>query len=227
MKSTEVLGNNGDFTLINNYDGNGNFQSMKRYDSQGNPADNFRYVYNWGTNKLNNVSGAADEYTYDNNGNVTNDGPNHNFEIKYDYRNLMTESKNNLSLQTFWIKYFYDEAGNRIRKMVYLYDNSGIGGTDAGGTWNLTKDEFYVRDVSDKEVAVYVGSNLQQWNVFGLDNAGNLDASNHKYFYLKDHLGSVHAVIDSTNAVTSAQDYDAWGYIMDGRSYTPENSMFE
>ena len=25
----------------------------------------------------------------------------------------------------------------------------------------------------------------------------------------------------------SSQDYDAWGYLMDGRSYTPENSMYK
>ncbi len=37
----------------------------------------------------------------------------------------------------------------------------------------------------------------------------------------------MHVVIDSTNTVISAQDYDAWGYIMDGRSYTPENTMYK
>jgi len=31
--------------------------------------------------------------------------------------------------------------------------------------------------------------------------------------YLKDHLGSIRAVLDTTNTVVSAQDYDCWGYL--------------
>ena len=56
---------------------------------------------------------------------------NHNFEMKYDYRNLLIESKNNLSQFIYWTKYKYDEAGNRIRKTQYMWQiEGGIGGTD-------------------------------------------------------------------------------------------------
>ncbi len=40
-----------------------------------------------------------------------------------------------------------------------------------------------------------------------------------KYYYLKDHLGSVRVVINSTNTVVSAQDYDCWGYLLENRTY--------
>ena len=55
------------------------------------------------------------------------------------------------------------------------------------------KDEFYVWDVSGKEIAIYDGNSLEQWNVYGLDNVGKIDASNHRFMYLKDHLGSISA----------------------------------
>jgi len=35
----------------------------------------------------------------------------------------------------------------------------------------------------------------------------------------KDHLGSLRAVLDTTNSVISAQDYDAWGYILENRHW--------
>jgi len=35
----------------------------------------------------------------------------------------------------------------------------------------------------------------------------------------KDHLGSIRAVLDTTNSVISAQDYDAWGYILENRQW--------
>jgi hypothetical protein len=37
---------------------------------------------------------------------------------------------------------------------------------------NIPKNEFYVRDVSGKEIAIYQDTTLYQWNVWGLDNAG-------------------------------------------------------
>lgn len=35
----------------------------------------------------------------------------------------------------------------------------------------------------------------------------------------KDHLGSIRVVLNSTNQVISAQDYDAWGYPLENRTY--------
>jgi RHS repeat-associated protein len=45
-----------------------------------------------------------------------------------------------------------------------------------------------------------------------------------KYYYLKDHLGSTRCIINSTNTVISAQDYDVWGYTVQDRTY---NSTFK
>lgn len=56
-------------------------------------------------------------------------------------------------------------------------------------------------------MAIYYGSTLQQWNLYGLDQIGHMKADAGKFFYLKDHLGSTRAVIDTLNQVVSAQDY--------------------
>lgn len=117
----------------------------------------------------------------------------------------------------------YDEAGNRNRKITYKYNGSEPDPVfDDNGdnpSWDLVTNEFYVRDVSGKEIAIYNGSSLTQWNVWGLDNIGKINADTTKNYYIKDHLGSIRVVLNSTNTVISAQDYDAWGYVLENRSY--------
>jgi RHS repeat-associated protein len=39
-----------------------------------------------------------------------------------------------------------------------------------------------------------------------------------RYYYLKDHLGSVRVTVDQTGEVVSFDDYDAWGMQLSGRS---------
>ena len=61
---------------------------------------------------------------------------------------------------------------------------------------HLFSDEFYIRDVSGKELAIYSNghNSVEQWNMYGSDNVGKIDANNHSFFYLKDQLGTVRAV---------------------------------
>ncbi len=39
-----------------------------------------------------------------------------------------------------------------------------------------------------------------------------------KYYYLKDHLGSIRVVVDTVGEIVSYSDYDPWGIILNGRS---------
>jgi len=165
--------------------------------------------------------------------------------MKYDNRNLLIEmnlikASNDPNAATgdlYKLIFDYDEAGNRVRKREYYYqgqqqinpgtgDNNGgttgTNGDNLGGDWNLVGDEYYSRDISGKEIAVYHSSNLDHWNVWGTDNAGKIDANDHKFFYLKDHLGSIRVVLDEENKITSAQDFDPWGYPLEGRSYVQD-----
>jgi len=229
------------FKLENAYDKDGNILELKRYDGAGSVMDNFDYTYYSNTNKLQRVTGSGTQYTYDANGNMLTDELNQNRDIKYDHRNLITQIRNKKIIiedsLVYVTYYFYDEAGNRIRKNVYQYigiqpsdsvETPDLGDiTDMTGYWDLIKDEVYSRDLSGKEVALYVNGNIMQNNIWGLDNEGYITSAGALNFYLKDHLGSIRAVTDENNSVISSQDYDAWGYLMQGREYHSEGSVYK
>lgn len=232
-KSNRLLtmeGNNKGYDIENTYDKDGNLLTLKRYNSSGGLNDNFSYTYYSGTNKLNRVTGSTAQYTYDANGNMTRDDVNRNADIKYDYRNLITQLKHTEyeledSIITV-IYYQYDESGNRIRKTIYNYVGAGsnpdtppIGDIGGNDDWEQIMDEIYSRGVDGKELAIYQSGNLVQWNVWGSDNIGKINSDGSKHYYLKDHLGSVRAVIDENTDVVSAQDYDAWGFLLEDRTY--------
>jgi len=61
------------------------------------------------------------------------------------------------------------------------------------------------------------------WNVWGTDNVGKINANGDKFFYIKDHLGSVRVVLNSDNQIVSAIDYDCWGYPLENRSYQSDD----
>lgn len=59
-----------------------------------------------------------------------------------------------------------------------------------------------------------------------MDNVGKINADTTRNYYLKDHLGSIRVVLNSTNGVISAQDYDAWGYPLENRTYQFDNIKY-
>ena len=233
------------FEIINGYDKDGNFVGMKRYGSSNNLADDFGYSYFSGTNKLQTIGEGLTSYgyTYDKNGNMTSDQLNRTGSIKYDHRNLMTEIRvikteanpdpfGTPTIDVLYLtNYRYDEAGIRVRKVRYKYTGSDpdpVFVTEGSNpSWSLQSDEFYVRDVSGKEIALYSGSSLTQWNIWGLDNVGKINADTTRNYYLKDHLGSIRVVLNSTNTVISAQDYDAWGYPLENRTYNSSAMRYD
>jgi len=74
---------------------------------------------------------------------------------------------------------------------------------------------------------VYHSSNLDHWNVWGTDNVGKINANGDKFFYIKDHLGSVRVVLNSDNQIVSAIDYDCWGYPLENRSYQSDGINYK
>ncbi|MEO6696244.1 MAG: RHS repeat-associated core domain-containing protein, partial [Ignavibacteria bacterium] len=217
------------------YDKDGNILTLDRYGSNENLLDDFNYVYYSGTNKLQRVIGAGNQFGYDYNGNMIQDYLNNNSEMLYDNRNLLTELKHRSQIlgdTLFLTKYFYDEAGNRIRKMTYKYlgsiqDEPPVE-SDVSNTnlWILKNDEVYSRGVDGKEFAIYKNGTFDEWIVWGNDMVGKMDEE-HLYFYQKDHLGSIRAILNENQEVVSSQDYDPWGYILEGRTYQSDESKFK
>ena len=207
------------FTGNNTYDYDGNLLTLSRSSN----GDNFVYTYYTGTNRLRSINTNPNLYQYDYNGNMISDGTRTIFDVVYDYRNLIIEFKRKLTKQeetiVYRYQYRYDEQGNRIEKITDFQKEE---------TWVNIDKEYYIRDVSGKEIAVHTKLENADWllsfyNVWGLSNEGQILLDGNKYFYLKDHLGSVRAIYDQKLNLISAVDLDAWGYELTNRTYNDTN----
>jgi RHS repeat-associated protein len=103
-----------------------------------------------------------------------------------------------MNMNAYNFTYVYDEMGNRVTK-----SGNGI-------------NEYYLRDQNGKELAVYIaGTNtIKMINLYGNGLIGKVDAGGNNYYYIKDHLGSIRSTIGATGAPLSAQDYYAYGGLL-------------
>jgi RHS repeat-associated protein len=140
--------------------------------------------------------------------------------IKYDYRSLPLEIKK-AGTSTY---YRYNAEGQRVFKQT----GTGI-------------STYYIADAGGRMLAV-VKSNTGYpvFNLWGNDHIGQLQVgygasgsivvqgletplvvqprSDTRYYFLKDHLGSVRVTVDVSGNVTSYDDFYPFGMTMDGRS---------
>ena len=234
LSATNTAGSSNEYKIENTYDKDGNILTMKRYVDAGVIQDDFTYQYYSGTNKLSRVSGNVDQFRYDLNGNVTTDSVYNNFSISYDHRNLITElyhidTLTSTRQYSYATRYWYDEAGNRVRKLTYR--NAQIppplitDWSNPGNGWTFLNNEHYIRGVDGKELATYSGNTLTEWYIWGNDIVGKIKGST-KYYFFKDHLGSVRAVVNNNFNLVSAVDYDMWGDKMQGRIYNGDSTKF-
>ncbi|MEW6196679.1 MAG: RHS repeat-associated core domain-containing protein [Bacteroidota bacterium] len=119
----------------------------------------------------------------------------------------------NLPLTTNNMRYVYNDYGERIKK-----EN-----TDSLST------EYYLRDYLGRELAIYdyETNKPKEVNIFGNGLIGKIeltDSTDNRYYYLKDHLGSVRSVLDNNGSVVSAQDYYPYGELL--RSYNASRYLF-
>ncbi|MBZ0201412.1 MAG: hypothetical protein K8I03_00185, partial [Ignavibacteria bacterium] len=124
-------------------------------------------------------------------GNLKVDSLSHNYNMLYDWsttrlveRNLLThmwhwnfkaeDMSDNPKVHVFMSQYWYDEAGNRIRKEKYqwvltsgspdLEDPSQAEpvGEEESGSWVFVEAIYYIRDIAGREIAIYSGNKLEQ-----------------------------------------------------------------
>ncbi len=170
--------------------------------------------------------------------NIWVNGNNGGDNVHYSYKGMMSknpqsgisiENRNYLDLplklskdQTNIAYYHYDETGTRLFK-------------DDG-----TNKEFYFNDPSGKNVAIYdyTDKSIKLFNLFGNGNEGRIEVNYventivdpetgkpeiittreyERFYYLKDHLGTIRATIAEDGSCLSAQDYYPFGSFIEGR----------
>jgi RHS repeat-associated protein len=127
-------------------------------------------------------------------------------------------------------RYYYDESGNRIRKLIYFNAQADpapiTDWNNPGNGWTLSNNEFYLKGIDGKDLATYQGNVLDEWFVWGNDLTGKIK-NDKEYYYYKDHLGSVRVVVDNTGAIVAGYDYDAWGYPLENRNYNGDSIKYK
>jgi RHS repeat-associated protein len=208
------------------YDPNGNILSMRQKGMNGTAIqtiDSLKYGYLLNSNKLwfvtdrknNSLSQLGDfkeiinnetvDYTYDFNGNMVKDLNKNIDTIRYNHLNLpdsiVIKGKGN-------IRYWYDAAGNKLRKIVT--DNTGapakITTTDYIGGFVYRNDTLELISHEEGRIRpVYV--------------AGQPVKYYYDYF-LKDHLGNVRTVL------TEQTDLSAYTATMEAANAPTEAALF-
>ena len=206
---------------LTNVDYNDGNSTAYHYDDLGNRTS----VVNGGTTSYNSnslnqyTSVGGTGYSYDDNGNLTNDGT---YLYYYDCENRLTEVNDINDCPVAC--YAYDYLGRRVSKT-------------AGGT--TTK---YCYD-GDQVIAEYEGGSLKRKFIYGpgidepvmmIDVAGETETT---YYYHFDGLGSVAAVSDEAGGVLERYSYDVFGepnrtsdvnnpYLFTGRRLDPETDNY-
>ncbi|MEO5564586.1 MAG: RHS repeat-associated core domain-containing protein, partial [Chitinophagaceae bacterium] len=178
------------------YDNNGNILNLQ---NGTNPA--LVFEYNTGTNQTKTIQGFQQNYSYAGNGAVTSVpyGVNH---IVYDPVSLLTQS---ISYQQTTINYQYGGADQRVLKEIQYSDSAQA-------------KRLYVHGLNDYPLMEVfqdsAGVSTTTFYIYGPKGLIAIEQNNQRLFVLKDHLGSVRIVIDTTNQVKAYFNYSTFGNTM-------------
>jgi len=164
------------------------------------------YKYNGFSNKLSYITDIqqSNNYNYDARGNMTRDLSKKLETVKYDWRDrpvrfILQDSTGTWSATVDMV---YDASGNRVIKKDSVTEDSVV--TRAKAVVYVGKDMVFKND--DFRVEDY---DLEYYNI---DGEGRKEqAPNTNYYYLKNHLGSTHFVVNNEGNYIEATMYDAFG----------------
>jgi len=189
------------------YDRNGNIEALTRRGSGGGTVDALSYSYQG--NRLTSLSdGAGQNFGWDAGGG----------SFQYDAAGRMLTAPAPTGLEAA----SYDEQGlpeamqlSGGRTLTYRYTASGQRTYKQVGGESPTR---YVRDGSAL-LAVVQGGSLKHWNVVmpGGETIGRVRSGGTHRYYIKDHLGSIRAVLDGSGNARATRDYYPFGLPMPGR----------
>ncbi len=186
-----------------------NEERLFEYDGAGNRAktveNSEEQIYEIGPG--NRVTRAGDiRFAYDDNGNmISRTKTGETWAYIYDARNCMTVvQKNGVTVA----RYAYDPEGNRFKALYprgdgandgiyYHYDYTGM----------LTENPIVEEPVSGpKRNFIFLGRKL-------LAREDGDIGSGEKYWYMTDHLGSAHGLMDQSGQMVWWADYEAFGKV--------------
>jgi len=183
------------------YHKNGNLTGLKRYDQYGTVLHDYSYVYYNNTNRLRRVTGSGNNYDYDHNGNMIQDLANGIGYVLYDIHNLPVRVFTTGGAPR---DYAYDHNGNRVRK------------------YNGVETNYYLHGIDGRtEIVTDKASTWATYNLYGLDLIGQVrreGATWNRYYFLKDHLGSIRVTVNASGNVVAYDDYYPFGMQMPGRT---------
>ena len=164
-------------------------------------ANYSNWIYN-NNNQL--ISFNGTNYTYDANGNTLSKIDTSGVTTyQYDYENKLTRID---YPDGTYSEYGYDPFGNRIKK--------DVNGTVEWFVYDLMKklpDVIAEYDASDSLIVSYTHGP-------GVDEVISMWRTGNSYYYLKDGLGSITSLVDSSETMVNAYEYDAFGNVINQTS---------
>ncbi|MBO9620565.1 MAG: RHS repeat-associated core domain-containing protein [Niabella sp.] len=211
---------------VTGYDKHGNLLNLSRTNQAGNTVDNFAYNYQQTPKPTNRLASILQQttnqtyasYQYDELGQLTGEVPGAAYGsapakyMAYNVAGLVTAVFSDADTIHPLVRYAYDEAGARIKKISY--NSSGA----------VIKTTYYIGDIIYEQQG---GQALAQTEV-PVSAGGRIGIyfrqSNAYRYEMQDHLGNVRAVLLKTSTGTTDyvvfRDYYPFGMEIAGRSYT-------
>jgi len=212
MVQIDCIMNRASQTLTASYDNNGNFTNV----TIGRvPKD---YVYHPGTNKVRNTNGSqADDYGYDPNANTTLSMPKGSLGLLYDPFKQLTS--------------FINEDNGNYMSFQYGDNKQRVLMREQVGESPVPNATMYIHGMPARHTSPFGGndypltekynehSNIQdRMYIYGPTGLLAMVQDGISFYFIKDHLGSVRAVMNSSNALSSLYHYtpfgDSWATVL-------------
>ena len=184
------------------YDRNSNALTLTRYGGNAATPEE-RLAYSYDGNLLSGISntgasGGGGQYTHDANGNLTRDGLS-TLDIDYNDRNLTSR---------------ISSGGATLAEYEYLADGTKLRALDGGGNGYQYRGSLIYTQTAGQtgSPAITLDCAVTSAGRIVRENTADGSSTYKVQHYLRDHLGSVRAVIDGdTGTVIEASDYYPFG----------------
>ena len=196
------------------YDLNGNIKRLRRTDKLGQVMDDLSYDYGSSEKSSNrlvkvtdsgdvlngfvdDVKQVADDYAYDNNGNMIADN-NKSIGVEYNHLNLPQKVTKTTGEQ---IQYIYDSDGRKVSQVVLNASGVQTKSTDYEGEYVYENDTL--KFINTEEGRVIMTAPQQEYQYHLKDHLGNVRMT----FTTKDKIQTAMATLETEKATTEGGEF--------------------